>query len=201
LNNGSLELVISSCKSLLIEKEKMPTCKPIFYLLGKIKETCNTTELGYHLTLEVKPYLSSEMCGPIDVVLTHPIDGRLRNTFTAARKLSVMQSTGELFIVDGKLYCNVIEMQFVNNRSKSVSTSANVPWATPNTDNQKKKSSTESRISAIHQLIQNQPPPAPAKIRKELRTDNKNKSPQNHTKVNEIARKMVKRKRWRLNKY
>jgi len=83
--------------------------------LGKIKETCNTTELGYHLMLEVKPYLSSEMCRPMNVVLTHLIDRQLRNTFTVARKLSIMQSTGELFIIDGKLYCNVIEMQFVNN--------------------------------------------------------------------------------------
>ena len=86
-------------------------------------------------------------------------------------------------------------MQSVNNRSESVSASTKVPWATLNTDNQKKKSSTESRISAIHQSIQNQPLPAPVKIKKELRTDNKGKSPQNHTKVNKIAREMVKRKR------
>ncbi|CAG8673344.1 8264_t:CDS:1, partial [Paraglomus occultum] len=33
-------------------KEKMPVCKPIIYLLGKIKEACSTTDLGYHLTLE-----------------------------------------------------------------------------------------------------------------------------------------------------
>ena len=159
LNNGSLELVLSSCKSLLIKKEKMPICKPpIIYLLGKTKETCNTTDLGYHLTLEVKPYLSSELCGPMDVILTHPIEGRLKNTFTVAKKLSLIQCTGELFVVDRNIYCNVIEMQFVNNRSESVSTSNNVPWATSNNVDQKKKNSTENRISAfIGQYKTNRP--------------------------------------------
>jgi len=86
LPNGSLELVVSSCKNLQIEKDKMPICKPIVYLLGKVKESCNTTDLGYYITIEVKPYLSSELCGPKDIVLTHPIEGRLKNTFTAAKK-------------------------------------------------------------------------------------------------------------------
>jgi len=194
LNNGSLELVLSSCKSLLIEKEKMPVCKPIIYLLGKVKQTCNTTDLGYHLTLEVRPYLSSELCGPMDVVLTHPLDGRLKNTFTAAKKLSLIQCTGELLIVDGNIYCNVIEMQFVNTRSESISTSNNVPWATSNIDNQKKKNSTENRISAIHQSIQSQPPNS-VKIKKEPGTEDKGKSPKNQIKINEIAGEVIKRKR------
>jgi len=29
--------------------------------LGKLKKTCNTTELGYHLMRKVKPYLSSDV--------------------------------------------------------------------------------------------------------------------------------------------
>ena len=41
------------CRSLSIEKEDIPISKPIIYLLGKIKETCNVTDLDYHMTIEV----------------------------------------------------------------------------------------------------------------------------------------------------
>ena len=60
------------------------------------------------------------------------------------------------------LYCNVIEMQFVNTRSESVSTSNN----------------------DIHRSIQNQPP-NPVKIKKE---PDKGNSSKNQIKINEIAR-------------
>jgi len=194
LTNGSLEVVVSSCKHLEIEKDKIPICKPIVYLLGKVKESCNTTDLGYYITIEVKPYLSSELCGPKDIVLTHPIEGRLKNTFTAAKKLSIVQCTGELFILDEKQYCDVIELQFINTKSELASTSTNIPWGISSNDNQRKKNTTENRITAIHQSMQKQPP-TPVKIKKEPLTDNKGKSPQTRMKINEIARETIKRKK------
>ena len=54
----------------LICEEEIPVCKPIVYLLGRVKETCNVTESGYHIVIEIRPYLTIEMCGPVDVVLT-----------------------------------------------------------------------------------------------------------------------------------
>ena len=50
------------------------------------------------------------MCGPIDVVLTHPPEGRLKNTFTAARKVSMIHCNGELYVVEGQVYCDVIDV-------------------------------------------------------------------------------------------
>ena len=94
LTNGSLEVVVSSCKHLEIEKDKIPICKPIVYLLGKVKESCNTTDLGYYITIEVKLYLSSELCRPKDIILIHPIEGCLKNTFTAAKN-SPLSNTPE----------------------------------------------------------------------------------------------------------
>src|SRR5438105_4494913 len=41
LNNGLLELAVSSCRELPIEKEQIPVCKPIVFLLGRVKEACN----------------------------------------------------------------------------------------------------------------------------------------------------------------
>ena len=140
-------------------------------------------DLGYYITIEVKPYLSSELCGPKDIVLTHPIEGRLKNTFTAAKKLSIVQCTGEPFILDEKQYCDVIELQFINTKSELASTSTNIPWGISSNDNQRKKNTTENRITAIHQSMKNQPP-TPIKIKKEPLTNNKGKSPQTQIKVN-----------------
>ena len=78
LNNGLLELVVSSCKCLPIDKDKVPVCKPIVYLLDRVKDACKVTDSGYYMTMEVKPYLAAEMCGPVNVVLTHPSEGRLK---------------------------------------------------------------------------------------------------------------------------
>ena len=134
------------------------------------------------MILEVTPYLSADMCGPIDVVLTHPPEGRLKNTFTAARKFSTIHCNGELYVVEGQVYCDVIEMQFVSAKSESI-TPSNIPWKTNN--NKKIQSTTENRIAAVHQSIQIQQ--QTATIKKE--------STQTPTKVTEIARSAIKRKK------
>ena len=104
-------------------------------------DTCNTMDLGYYITIEVKLYLSSELCRPKDIILIHPIEGCLKNTFTAAKKLSFVQYTRELFILDEKQYCGVIELQFINTKSELASTSTNIPWgiSSNNNNNQRKK--------------------------------------------------------------
>jgi hypothetical protein len=61
----------------------------------------------------------AETCGPVDVVLTHPLNGRLKNTFTAVKKKSRIQCTTELFVIENKLYGDVIGMQFTNVKSES----------------------------------------------------------------------------------
>ena len=187
LDNGLLELVVSSCKSLPIDKEKIPVCKPIVYLLGRVKDACNVTDSGYHMTMEIKPYLAAEMCGPVDVVLTHPLEGRLKNTFTAAKKSSTIQCTAELFVIENKLHCDVIEMQFINLKSESSS----VPWSVTNKDNKdKKKSPVANRIVAVHKAIQKQPPTS-NNAKSETAIKEKGAS----VKVGNIAREIIKRKR------
>jgi len=121
LNNGLLELVVSSCKCLPIDK---PVCKPIVYLLGRVKDACKVTDSGYYMTMEVKPYLTADQRCSINTSFRRPS----KNTFTAAKKLSTIQCTAELFVIENKLYCNVIEMQFINPKSESSS----VPWSLTN---------------------------------------------------------------------
>lgn len=102
LENGLLELAVSSCRELPIDKDEIPVCKPIVFLLGRVKEACTATEFAYYLTLEIKPYLTADMCGPVNVILTHALDGRLKNTFTAAKTSSIIQCTAELFVIESK---------------------------------------------------------------------------------------------------
>ena len=73
-DNRSLHWMITSSKIMktyhLICEEEIPVCKLTVYLLEWVKETCNATESGYHIVIEIRPYLTIEMCGPVDVVLT-----------------------------------------------------------------------------------------------------------------------------------
>ena len=61
----------------------------------------------------------------VDVVLTHPLNGRLKKTFTAAKKQSLIQCNAELFVVENKLYGDVIELQFINVKSEPTN---QIPW-------------------------------------------------------------------------
>jgi len=188
LDNGLLELIVSSCKELPIEKDKIPVCKPIVFLLGRVKKGCTAAESGYYLTLEVKPYLTADMSGPVDIVLTHPLNGRLKNIFTASKTTSLIQCTAELYIIENKLYGEAIEMQFINIKSES---SNSVPW--PITSKDRKKNSVESRIAAVHESMQKQPP-TPAKVKTETTIKEKGTA-QKPIKVDDIARSTIKRKR------
>jgi len=188
LDNGLLELIVSSCKELPIEKDKIPVCKPIVFLLGRVKKGCTAAESGYYLTLEVKPYLTADMSGPVDIVLTHPLNGRLKNIFTASKTTSLIQCTAELYIIENKLYGEAIEMQFINIKSES---SNSVPW--PITSKDRKKNSVESRIAAVHKSMQKQPP-TPAKVKTETTIKEKGTA-QKPIKVDDIARSTIKRKR------
>jgi len=76
-------------------------------------------------------------------------------------------------------------MQFVSAKSESI-TSSNIPWKTNN--NKKIQSTTENRIAAVHQTIQIQQPTAT------IKKESKN-STQKPTKVTEIARSAIKRKK------
>ena len=55
------------------------------------------------------------MYGPVDIVLTHPLNGRLK-------KQSLIQRTAELFVIESKLYSDVIYAVYigVERRLKSV---------------------------------------------------------------------------------
>jgi len=55
------------------------------------------------------------MYGPVDIVLTHPLNGHLK-------KQSLIQRTAELFVIESKLYSDVIYAVYigVERRLKSV---------------------------------------------------------------------------------
>ncbi|CAG8666839.1 10422_t:CDS:1, partial [Paraglomus brasilianum] len=79
-------------------------------------------------------------------------------------------------------------MQFVNLKSEP---SNSVPWSITNKDNKdRKRNSVESRIVAVHRLMQKQPP-TPAKVK----TETTKGTVQKPIKVDDIARETIKRKR------
>ena len=86
MQDGSINITITTNVHLFIDKEDIPVMKPTVNLLGKTLGYAELTESGYTLQLQVKPYLSKDQFAPFTVNLTHPPNGQFRNALTKARK-------------------------------------------------------------------------------------------------------------------
>ncbi len=113
-SNSSLDVIVTRYEHLEIVRDDIPISKPFVHLLGRTESTSVKSEAGYQLTIQVKPYLNKEQCGPISVTLVHPLNGHLRNAFEKTRKFALVHATGILIIYKDKLYCEISEYQFVS---------------------------------------------------------------------------------------
>lgn len=97
VQDGSMNITITTNVHLCIDKEDIPVMKPTVHLLGKTLSYAELTESGYTLQIQVKPYLSKDQFTPFTINLTHPPNGRFRNALTKARKNSTIHTTGAFF--------------------------------------------------------------------------------------------------------
>lgn len=157
-NDGNLHVSITNNLLLDIYHENIPISKPLVHLLGRTDNHAGKSEFGYQVSLQVKPYLSSEQCGPFSVTLLHGLDGRLKKAFENTRKYSLVHATGILVVHESKLYCEILEYQFIS--SKSDSNIITVPWKQTNSNVSEGASKVEKQIAAAHKLSSTAPPSA-----------------------------------------
>ena len=105
-----------------LDKEDIPTMKPMINLLGKIMNYAQLSESGFTLQIQVKPYLSKDQFNSFLVNLTHPPNGRFKNALTKARKNSTVHATGVFFFAENQLFCEILEFQFVSAKVETDST-------------------------------------------------------------------------------
>jgi hypothetical protein len=138
MQDNSINVTIITSAHIPLDKDDIPAMKPTVHLLGKTMSHAQLSEAGYSLEVQVKPYLSKEQFKPFLVNLTHPQNGRFKNALVKAKKGSTIHTTGLFFFADSKLYCEVLEFQFVSAAKTEAESSISVPW----------KSKTESRTGS-----------------------------------------------------
>jgi hypothetical protein len=164
LEDNSINIVIISNVHISLDREDIPVMKPTVHLLGKTMDQAQLTEAGYSLQVQVKPYLSKENFNTFLVNLTHPVNGRLRNALTKAKKNSTIHATGLFFIAKKQLFCEILEFQFVAAKIETEST-VTVPWKSKmdsGASSSKTKSSIERRIDLIRGNLETKPPTTPS---------------------------------------
>lgn len=158
--DDSINVSIISSVHLLLDKEDMPIMKPTVQFVGKTMNYVQLTDIGYTLQIQVKPYLSKEQFNPFLVNLTHPVNGRFKNALVKAKKNSTVHSTGLLFLANEKLYCEILEFQFISGKIESDNT-ISVPWknkTASSLSSSKPKSSMDRRIDLIRQNLETKMP-------------------------------------------
>jgi hypothetical protein len=197
--NDSIDLVVST--SIQLQIEETPISRPVVHLVGHVQAPASIVESGYHLSLQVKPYLSAEQSGSFTIILTHPIEGRFKKSFNSAKRFSLIHCTGVLIIIGSSIYCDILEFQFMGNKTEK-QTTITVPWKKNSESSNKGEASTkkfdsfEKRINEMHQKIL-QSPPTPANKIANPKSKVKGKEKEGTLKVGEIAKSTLKQKRSR----
>lgn len=174
LKDELLEIVITTSLQLNIDKDEIPISKPIANFVGRILSNPDTIAQHYTLSLQVKPYLSKDRFTSFSVILIHPENGRLRNAFAKAKKNSVVYSTGILIFQEHKVYCEVLEFQFIsvkaenehsivvpwkvtkkvkNNQDESIETEQNLSMELPSSSMNKSKDKGKMKMSEISKSL------------------------------------------------
>lgn len=188
MQDGSINVTVTTNVHLLIDKEDIPVMKPTVHLVGKTLSHAELTESGYTLQIQVKPYLSKDQFTPFTVNLTHPPNGRFRNALTKAKKNSTVHATGVFFFAENQLYCEIMEFQFISAKTELDNT-ITVPWKTKtnlsNEGSSSSKSALEKRISRVQQNLATQPPSSTKSA------SAKNRQRTNMTKIADISRSLL----------
>ena len=92
---------------------------PMANFVGKTLSSAESVGY-YNLPLQVKPYVSKDSFASFPVNLTHPQNGRLRNTFSKVKKGSIVHATGVLIYREEQVYREVLELQFLSVKSDNV---------------------------------------------------------------------------------
>jgi hypothetical protein len=197
--DGTLEVSVTSNKHLDIPEEEIPYSKPFVHLLGRTQHKPTAVKNNYQLGLQVRPYLSSKQCGTMSITLVHPLDGRFKNALEKTNQFASVHVMGALIVLGDKVYCDILEYQFVGTKTDESSTII-VPWkknsaAETSKDGSSSRSKTgiEKRIASVHEnLLQSPPQPTPSK---RAQTTRSSKGKEKQTKIGDIARTLIEKRR------
>ena len=147
MNDDSLDMIIMSHVHLTIEMEHCPASPLIARFIGKTINSPSATTMEVCITVGVTEYLRKGERPTNEIVITHPTNGRLSKSITAAPKNATVQFTGILTIHEKIMYCDVLDFSFVGTRADN-NHSTQSPWTASSTTKETKSSAGKRAIAA-----------------------------------------------------
>ena len=127
--------------------EDCPASPFIARFIGKTINSPSATTMGVCITVGVTEYLRKGERPINEIVITHPTNGRLSKSITAAPKNATVQFTGILTIHEKIMYCDVLDFSFVGTRADN-NHSPQSPWTASSTTKETKSSAGKRAIAA-----------------------------------------------------
>jgi hypothetical protein len=108
-----------------------------------------TTHNGLKIDCLINDYLSKDKNVEIPITIFHPVESRLKNQTANIRRGSSLFFSGELTLVDDKLYLELHNFSFLKGQTQISSKSTSLPWS--NTTSSESSTSQTSNARLIHQ--------------------------------------------------
>jgi hypothetical protein len=104
---------------------------------------------GLKIDCLINDYLSRDKIVEIPVTIFHPLESRLKNQTTNIRRGSSLFFSGEITLVDNKLYLELHNFSFLKGQNQVPSKSTSLPWL--NTTTSKSSATQINNARLIHQ--------------------------------------------------
>jgi len=128
INEDSLDMIIISHVQLPIAISDCPASPLIPRFIGKTISSPSVTTMGVCISVCVTEYLRKGKRPINEIVITHPSNGRLEKSITAAQKNATVQFTGILTIHEKRLYCDALDFSFIGTKFGDNNV-INNPWS------------------------------------------------------------------------
>jgi len=161
INEDFLDMIIISHVKLPIVISDCPASPLISRFIGKTISSPSVTTMSVCISVCVTEYLRKGERPINEIVITHPSNGRLAKSITAAQKNATVQFTGVLTIHEKKIYCDALDFSFIGTRFGDNNVISN-PWsATVKTEGT--NSPASRRALAAHAETKSSPSPTMTK--------------------------------------
>ena len=164
INEDVLDMIIISHVKLPIVISDCPSSPLISRFIGKTISSPSVTTMGVCISVCVTEYLRKGERPINEIVITHPSNGRLAKSITAAQKNATVQFTGVLTIHEKNLYCDALDFSFIGTRFGDNNAISNPRSATVKTEGA--NSPASRRALAAHAETKTSPSPTMTKTSK-----------------------------------
>ena len=142
---------MTAAKILDIKPSALPVYPIYVTAVGLASDVPVISNNGLKIDCIINDYLSRDKIIEIPITIFHPVESRLKSQTTNIRRGSSLFFSGEVTLVDNKLYLELHNFSFLKGQTQASSKTTTLPWL-----NATSSESSTSQISNAHLIHQEQ---------------------------------------------